>query len=44
LDFAKKPLTVRKAKNIKNVMQILEGATNHMQHLLICFLTTTAPI
>jgi hypothetical protein len=28
----------------KNVLQILEGATNHMQHLVICFFITLAPV
>jgi hypothetical protein len=28
----------------KNFMQKLEGAANHMQHLLICFFITSAPI
>jgi hypothetical protein len=28
----------------QNFMQILEGAANHKQHLLICFYITSAPI
>jgi hypothetical protein len=28
----------------KNSLQILEGASNYMQHLLICFFIPSAPI
>jgi hypothetical protein len=44
LGFCQKPFATSQAQNIKILYKKLEGAANHMQHLLICLFITSAPI